>query len=308
MGNPSGGLRSGGGTGRAAWIKLTAGSCFMRQNMAILGLSAALLVVTSIAVVAIGAARYFYLRGKLAAAQPVGKSAYLAENSALGARTEARGTLPPRILLIGDSRIHEWRFDGGDLGWETLNRGLVGETTAQLRFRFQSDALALHPDVLVIQSGINDLVAAAALGKAGATLANQTLATLQELATQASEMGIPVVLTTIIPPFRPSLLRRIVWSDEIYGRVQYVNQQLLHWTPPPGVRVIDIAPLKSAEQRLNSSFARDCLHMNAIGYDALTRLLLPEIQLALKRPAPQRSETSRSSNKPISHAGLPAHR
>ena len=38
-----------------------------------------------------------------------------------------------------------------------LNRGIAGQTSAQMLVRFQQDVVALKPKVVVIQAGMNDL-------------------------------------------------------------------------------------------------------------------------------------------------------
>ena len=67
------------------------------------------------------------------------------------------------MIFIGDSRIARWPTAALDDRWEVVNRGIAGETAAQLKQRFAADALALKPDSLVIETGINDLVAASFL-------------------------------------------------------------------------------------------------------------------------------------------------
>lgn len=44
-----------------------------------------------------------------------------------------------------------------DAGWQFYNRGISGNTLAQLADRWQSDALCLQPDVVSILMGINDV-------------------------------------------------------------------------------------------------------------------------------------------------------
>ncbi|MGA9849072.1 MAG: GDSL-type esterase/lipase family protein [Roseiarcus sp.] len=78
---------------------------------------------------------------------------------------DANRRLPPRgqklrVVLIGDSRIARWPTSALDDRVEVINRGIGGETLAQMAHRYERDAIALKPDVIFIQSGGNDLVAA----------------------------------------------------------------------------------------------------------------------------------------------------
>ena len=78
---------------------------------------------------------------------------------------DANRTLPPRgqklsVVLIGDSRLARWSTSGMDDRVEVINRRIGGETLTQMAHRFERDAIALKPDVIVFQNGGSDLVAA----------------------------------------------------------------------------------------------------------------------------------------------------
>ena len=112
-----------------------------------------------------------------------------------------------RVIFIGDSRIARWPTAALDDRWEVVNRGIAGETAAQLRQRFAADALALKPDSLVIEAGINDLVAASFLDDPSKSLiARKTTEILLQLVSSAVSSGIHPYLATIIPPARPDFL------------------------------------------------------------------------------------------------------
>ena len=126
---------------------------------------------------------------------------------------QANTQLPPkgrkmRVIFIGDSRIARWPTAALDDRWQVVNRGIAGETAAQLRQRFSTDALALEPDLLVIETGINDLVAASFLDDASKHLiARKTTETLLQLVSSAASSGAHPYLLTIIPPARPDFWR-----------------------------------------------------------------------------------------------------
>ena len=95
-----------------------------------------------------------------------------------------------RLIFIGDSRIARWPTATLDDRWQVVNRGIAGEPAAQLRQRFSTDALALEPDSLVIETGINDLVAASFLDDASKHLiAHKTTETLLQLVSSAASSG-----------------------------------------------------------------------------------------------------------------------
>src|SRR5208283_4315252 len=122
---------------------------------------------------------------------------------------EANAGLPPkagrlRVVLIGDSSFARWLKGSLSDRWQFVNRGVGGEPTAQIAQRFDTDALALSPDVIVLWAGINDLVAAEFLDPASRRAAvDTTFETLVDLARRGADRGARVILATIAPPSHP---------------------------------------------------------------------------------------------------------
>ena len=160
---------------------------------------------------------------------------------------------------------------------EVINRGIGGETLAQMAHRFQRDAGALKPDVIVIQSGGNDLVAATFLDDAaGRAVIRQTAEILLRLTEEGTASGAEVLLTTIIPPARPELLRLPVWNNSLRTAVAEVNSELRRSALPDHARLIDLSAALAGgdDRRLPDEFRLDAVHLNRAGYDRLTELLL----------------------------------
>jgi lysophospholipase L1-like esterase len=143
--------------------------------------------------------------------------------------------------------------------------------------RFQRDAVALRPDVIVIQSGGNDLVAATFMDDvAGRAVIRETARILLRLTEEGTASGAEVLLTTIIPPARPELLRLLVWKESLRNAVAEVNSELRRSTLPDRARLIDLSvALAGGDDRvLPDEFRLDTEHLNQAGYDRLTQRLL----------------------------------
>ena len=64
------------------------------------------------------------------------------------------------IVFAGDSLIGGWGSMAKDFpDLRVANRGIGGEVTRGLLFRFQEDVLDLHPKAIVLLTGSNDLSA-----------------------------------------------------------------------------------------------------------------------------------------------------
>jgi hypothetical protein len=80
---------------------------------------------------------------------------YREANRALLAEQDQRR----RIVFIGDSITEGWAAleTRSDTATRWVNRGIGGSNTTQMLLRFEDDAVALQPAVVVIMGGTNDL-------------------------------------------------------------------------------------------------------------------------------------------------------
>lgn len=200
-------------------------------------------------------------------------------------------TCPPdanaSVVLLGDSRISRWQpAPVVAPGLSVVNRGTGGETLRQLSHRFAHDGTACRPHAIVLQTGVNDLVAASFLGLEEAdTVCRATVERLLALADACSGAGVALLVMTIIPPGRPTLLYRVEGVDRLVRLVARVNDLLLkqHW--PARVWLLDPRDQLSTDGglTLRREFQRDTLHLTADAYVALNKVML---QALSKLPVP----------------------
>jgi lysophospholipase L1-like esterase len=233
-------------------------------------------VLVAIALAAAFVARASWIKTKIAALSSPPSTYYTEENKGLSPKDQRL-----RVVLIGDSRIARWPTSAIGDQFEVINRGIGGETVAQMARRFDRDAIALKPDVVMIESGMNDLVAASFMDSdAARAVIRQTTQTLLRLTQETSASGAHVLLATIIPPARPELLRWPVWNNSVRAAVAEANGNLRRAVMPDGARLIDLsAPFTAGDDRfLPDEFRLDALHLNQAGYDRLTELLLQNLR------------------------------
>ncbi len=97
------------------------------------------------------------------------------------------------VVLIGDSITSRWSSLAPPTrmyGLQIINRGVPSEFTAQMFSRFNRDVVQLHPRVVVILGGINDIA------QTPLPLIERNLASMAET---AEGHGIHVVLATLPP-------------------------------------------------------------------------------------------------------------
>lgn len=182
---------------------------------------------------------------------------------------------PPVAVFLGDSITEGWtRFDEG---FFTANgfvgRGVSGQTSAQALLRFQPDVTALHPRVVHILIGTNDIA-----GNGGPT----TYAAIQDNITAMLDLaranGIRVVIGAIPPaadfPWRHGL--------EPSAKIVRMNAWIADLAKRPGVIVADYTPvLADANGGFRAELTIDGVHPNPAGYKAMEPVAQAAIAKAL---------------------------
>ena len=170
------------------------------------------------------------------------------------------------IVFAGDSLVGGWGSMAKDFpDLRVANRGIGGEVTRGLLFRFQEDVLDLHPKAIVLLTGSNDL---SAMQDPKQSRAN--IIAMLDLA-QRQSPGVPIVLCTIPPrqhaqaPVEPTKLAELnkLIASLAEGR--------------PNVTVLDLHALLAEPDgtpRLEY-FAQDKLHLSTVGFQRFREALAP---------------------------------
>ena len=111
----------------------------------------------------------------------------------------ANASLPPatdhRIVFIGDSITEGWgRMDPTLFSGDVINRGISGQTTAQMLVRFRQDVVDLHPHAVHILAGVNDLA-----GNTGPSSVARVESNIMSMVDMAKANHIEVVLASELP-------------------------------------------------------------------------------------------------------------
>ncbi|MGC4093514.1 MAG: GDSL-type esterase/lipase family protein [Polyangiaceae bacterium] len=192
--------------------------------------------------------------------------------------TESVPALPSgatRVVLFGDSRALMWDTSKLPARFQVINRGVGQQTTAQLLERFEGDVPELHPQVVVLEAGVNDLKAIPVLPERRSEITAATKRNLKQLVDRSLGLGAQVVLVTVFPLGPVPLSRRPLWSDAVAADIADVNR-FVNSLSSPSVRVLSADDVLVEDGALRSGFARDMLHLTPAAYQALTeRKLLP---------------------------------
>jgi lysophospholipase L1-like esterase len=177
------------------------------------------------------------------------------------------------VVIFGDSRVRLWEPRPHLHRSRTIWRGINGQTTAQMLYRFPHDVIALKPRIVVMQAGINDLVAGVATDQIIQTLATAS-DNIHSMIQAAVINGSDVVLLTVVRPSRPPLWRWPVWSRSMPDYVDTLNASLKGFASEH-VRILDAdAVLAENEDYLPRKYAAGTLHFNHAAYEVINDQLI----------------------------------
>lgn len=171
----------------------------------------------------------------------------------------------PRVVLMGDSITENWSmadpafFTGG-----IVNRGIGGQTSAQMLVRFRADVIALRPAIVHILAGTNDVA-----GNGGPTSPQDFRNNVQSMTELARANGIRVILGAIPPADRFS------WRPGMQPSpvIQAENEWLRQYARRNGLVFIDYhAALAGPQKQLRTDLGNDGVHPNREGYRIMRRL------------------------------------
>ena len=212
---------------------------------------------------------------------------YAAANAALAAPKPGEN----RVVFYGDSITDNWskpEYGGFFPDKPYVNRGIGGQTTAQMLLRFRADVLELSPRVVVILAGTNDVA-----GNAGPVTPDQIQDNLASMAELARLHGVRVVLASLLavsddkkdPAGQPVTRTR----QRPTATLRELNGWLSAYAAKNGHVYLDyFTATADANGLLRSELNDDGLHPNARGYAVMAPLADKAIAEALRQAPPKR--------------------
>jgi hypothetical protein len=132
----------------------------------------------------------------------------------------APGANLPSVVFIGDDAISQWASNSTAFqqnpNW--INKGIAGQTSDQVLARFQADVINLHPAIVNIDVGMNDVLVPGWEPECGAASipAAATCANIGSMASMAHAAGIKTIVGTI--PIDPTGSIAAFGNGELFNR------------------------------------------------------------------------------------------
>ena len=183
-----------------------------------------------------------------------------------------------RVVFYGDSITDLWGRAKGTTffpGKPYVNRGISGQTTAQMLLRFRQDVIDLHPAVVLILAGTNDL--AGNTGLATLPMIEDNFRSMTEL---AQSHHIRVILASVLP------VSDYPWHRGLQpaAKVRALNAWLRQYAASRGATYLDYySALVNAQGGMDPRLASDGVHPTPAGYAVMAPLAQQAIDKALAR-------------------------
>ena len=197
---------------------------------------------------------------------------YKADNERIIANQEF-----PEVVFMGNSITENWAYFHPEFftSHNYLGRGIGGQTSAHMLVRFQSDVIDLHPKVVVIMAGTND-VAHNEFWVAPEEVVHNVIS----MCTLAQANGIIPIISSIPP------CASFVWRPEIENAAQTIvniNKNLKAYADANGIVYVDYhAALADENQGFPKSLSNDGCHPNPDTYFQMETMVVEAINRVLK--------------------------
>jgi lysophospholipase L1-like esterase len=198
---------------------------------------------------------------------------YRAENTTVGQPAANEN----RVVFIGDSITDYWKLADYFPGKPYLNRGVDGQSTPEMLVRFRQDVIELHPKVLVVLAGTNDVA-----GVTGRTRDEDIEANYASMAELARVHGIRVVFASLLPVHNYTEDAKKSFALRPRERILALNRWLKDYCAKNGLVYLDyFSALVDKQGMLKREISDDGLHPNAAGYKIMAPLTEKAIAKAL---------------------------
>lgn len=193
---------------------------------------------------------------------------------------DANAQLKPdenRVVFMGNSITDAWinvspAFFKSHPNY--LDRGISGQTTPQMLIRFRQDVIDLHPKVVLILAGINDI--AGNTGPSSLEMIENNLASMAQL---ANANRIKVILCSVLPAYA------IPWRQgvEPAQKIIDLNKWIKEFAAKNKFIYLDYYSAMVDERKgLPANYSKDGVHPTAEGYAVMEPLAAKAISRAIK--------------------------
>ncbi len=180
-----------------------------------------------------------------------------------------------RVVFMGNSITQGWKDQAPEFfeNPNYINRGIGGQTTPQMLIRFRQDVINLHPKVVIILAGTNDIA-----GNTGPSTLEMIEDNLYSMSELAKAHNIEVVLCSVLPvydyPWKTGL--------EPAQKIIELNRRIQKYADMHGIVYADyFTPMADEQNGLKAEYTRDGVHPTKVGFKVMEPIADKAIERAL---------------------------
>ena len=188
-----------------------------------------------------------------------------------------------RVIFFGDSITDKWPLDEYFPGKPYINRGISGQTTPQMLIRFRQDVIDLHPKVVLILAGTNDIA-----GNTGPMRLEDIEANYASMADLARANQVRVVFSSVLPVHNYTPQSQNLFAGRPPEKILALNRWLKDYVAAHSdcLYLDYFAAMDDDKGYMKKDLADDGLHPNAAGYKIMAPLAETAIAQSLSLPKP----------------------
>lgn len=196
---------------------------------------------------------------------------YRADNEKLiASNKDIKAVFMGNSITEGWANMHPEFFTENDY----VGRGISGQTTPQMLIRFTPDVIDLHPKVVTILAGTNDIA-----GNTGFSTEKMIEDNIKAMALLAKNHNIKVILCSILPvydyPWRPGL--------KPIEKISNINNWMQQFAQKNGFVYLDYySHMVNDKKGMIDNLTKDGVHPTSEGYDVMEPLVKNAIEKAIK--------------------------
>ena len=184
-----------------------------------------------------------------------------------------------RVVFLGNSITDNWARMHPEFFKEHgyIGRGISGQTSFQFLLRFREDVINLHPKIVVINYGTNDIAE-----NTGPYNEDLTFGNVVSMVQLAQANHIKVILTSCLPArsfgWRPSI-------TDAMPKIMRLNERVRSWAKKKQITYVDYfsAMVDENKSGMKQELTPETVHPNLKGYAVMESLIVPAIAKELKR-------------------------
>jgi acyl-CoA thioesterase I len=182
-----------------------------------------------------------------------------------------------RVVFLGDSITDYWKLRDYFPGKPYINRGIDGQSSSQMLVRFRQDVIDLHPAVLIVLAGTNDIA-----GVTGGIRDEQIEANYASMAELARTHHIGVVFSSLLPVNNYTQDAKESYALRPRQRILAVNHWLRAYCDKNALVFLDYySAMVDDKGMLKRELSDEGLHPNRAGYKIMAPLAERAIEAAL---------------------------